>query len=153
MAFLVSGIVIFSVFDPEILVITPGACQQTGTTRAFVVSIQNSSPIAGLGGDPADPNYGERAIDRYHEIGEFTTAPFIDTTATKNPDVQGDTLLDEIDEDLADAVRNALIGQYPRGSRFNKAFSLVIAALRNSTGVDVYTTVPIAIYPADWKDQ
>ena len=33
------------------------------------------------------------------------------------------------------------------------SFSVLIAALRNSTGVDVYTTVPIAIYPADWKDQ
>ncbi|MCP4250870.1 MAG: hypothetical protein GY778_27850, partial [bacterium] len=153
-AFLVSGLVIFSAFDPEILVISPGSCQQSGTTRAFVVSIQNAGPVAPFGGgDPSDSDYGKRATDRYQEIEEFTTAPFVDSTATKNPDVQGDTLLDQIDEDLAAAVRKALIGQYPRGSRFNKAFSLVIAALRNSTGVDVYTTVPIAMYPADWKDQ
>ncbi len=156
-AFVVSGVLIFSAFNPEILNISSEACQQTGTTAAFVVDLTNSGPIAFLGpdndGDPTtDPPPG-RAVDRYHVIEELTTAPFVGSTAIKNPDVGGDTLLDKIQEDIGDAVREALVEQYPRGTRFNRAYSLLIAALRNSTGVDVYTTVPIGMYPADWKDQ
>ncbi len=155
-AFIVAGILIFSAFDPADVPVGFDPCAVGGTTRAFVVSAKNTGPVAplapvGAGSSPLPP--GERGIDRYHEIAEFTTAPFIDRTATKNPAAENKTILDEIDDDIADAVRNSLIKQYPRGSRFNKAFSLVIAALKNSTGVSVYTTIPIAVYPADWKDQ
>ena len=45
------------------------------------------------------------------------------------------------------------MGIYPRGSRFNEAFQAAVTTLRNSTGVNVYATVPIAIYPADWQER
>ncbi len=154
-AFVVSGLLIFSDFEGEIT-----DCEQTGTTRAFVLQVKNASPVAPLSLDPStatDSDYDTHVLDeddRFDEIDEFTTAPFIDRTATKNPPPSTDhTLLDEINENLGEAVRNSIMDQYPRGSRFNRAFSLVIAALRNSTGVQVYATVPIAVYPADWKDQ
>ena len=156
--FVVGGILIFSVFDPTIVPDANAACALSGVTRAFVVSATNSGPVAPLGPDDSGPGgstrpKGERGIDRYHEIAEFTTAPFVDRTATKNPTSDTKTILDEIDDEIADAVRESLVAQYPRGSRFNEAFSLVIAALRNSTGVNVLTTIPIAMYPADWRDQ
>ena len=92
-------------------------------------------------------------IDRYTVVEELITAPFITNTLTKNPGATGDTLLDEVDDSVTDAVRNALGDQNPRGSRYNRAYSLVIAALKKSVGVQVFATVPIAVYPADWKDQ
>ena len=161
-AFVVAGVMVFSAFDPTIATTSDTLCAQTGTTRTFVVSARNGGPVAPLSGETdadGDPttSWDESATaeDRYHEIGEFTTSPFIDSTATKNPavDAATKTLHDLIDDEISDAVRDSLVEQFPRGSRFNKAFSLVIAALRSSTGVSVYTTIPIAAYPADWKEQ
>ncbi|MEM7582399.1 MAG: hypothetical protein AAF560_03385 [Acidobacteriota bacterium] len=172
--FIVAGILVFSAYDPASISAIPAGgddddddddddlvCERTGTTRAFVLQVENGGPVADLspsgtsiptGDDDDDDDL--TAEDRFQEIEEFTTAPFIERTATKNNPEQssGRTLLDAIDEATTDSVRQALLDHLPRGSRFNDAFQLVIAALRNSTGVEVYATVPIAMYPADWRD-
>ena len=161
-AFVVAGVLIFSAFEAVIeadVVTDEDLCALTGTTRAFVVSLSNAAPVAPLalegstGSDGTTTTPGERDTDRFHELSEFTTSPFIDSTSTKNPDAQGDTILDEIDAAITESIRQAMAEIFPRGSRFNKNFSLVIAALRNSTGVEVYATVPVAVYPADWSDR
>lgn len=175
-AFVVAGIIVFSAFDPTTIAAVPPSgdddddddddlsCVRTGTTRAFVILARNGGPLVDLFDDGTPdptplpdgtiPSLPLTAEDRFHEITEFTTAPFIERTATKNdPEDSGKTLLDTIDEELAASVREALLENLPRGSRFNDAFQVVIAALRNSTGVSVYATIPIAIYPADWRDQ
>ncbi len=163
-AFVVAGILVFSVFDPNTVAVssTPGTleCSRTGTTRSFVLQIQNAGPVSNLNTTVPPPSGTSglaslTAEDRFHEIEEFTTAPFIERTASKNDPDLGDerTILDAIDEQVGDSIREALLGNLPRGSRFNDAFQVVISALRNSTGVNVYASIPIAIYPADWRDQ
>lgn len=154
-AFLVSGITIFTAFEP----ILTTDCDKEARTQVFVVTTKNAGPVAPIGNEtdpsitPTSAPAGERNIDRYQVLDEFITAPFIGNTATKNPNAEGETILDAIDEAVSDSVRDALLDQYPRGSRFNKAFSLLIAALKKSAGVEVFATVPIAVYPSDWKDQ
>lgn len=153
-------------------------CARTGTTRSFVVLVKNGNPVARLSGvdqgeDPNidgeiigdDPNGGTvpdspepttgalKAQDRYHKIGEFTTAPFIDQVASKNtPSTDGATVNDLLETNVTQELEKAIRGTFPRGSRFNSAFQLSIAALRNSTGVNVFAKLPIAVYPTDWLE-
>ncbi len=153
-AFLISGILVFSAYDPELVAfIGDDDCQKTGTTFAFVVSIKNAGPIAPLGdfsGGSPPSNWGERAVDRYHEIEGGTTNPYVENTMTQNPGAQQSSS----DPDyIAEAVRQAVIDQYPRGSRLNYAFGQQIKASETTTGSRTFVTVPIAVYPADWKDQ
>lgn len=156
----------------------PVVCARTGITRSFVVLARNANPVARLSGDPqaTDPDVdgtvlgdgdgpaddgGEtsgalKSRDRYHKIGEFTTAPFIDRKGSKNAPVPGGggaTIDDLVDAKLRSEVQKVVMESYPRGSRFNDAYEILIAALRNSTGVNVYAPIPIAVYPADWKEQ
>ena len=158
--------------DPE-----PEVCARTGITRSFVVLARNGNPVARLSGDPqaSDPEIDGTVIgdsggvsdpgattdgqalgsrDRYHKIGEFTTAPFVDRVSSKNPPsgASGGTFADLVDPQLERDVLEVVMEDYPRGSRFNNAFRLAVAALRNSTGVHVYATVPVALYPADWRE-
>ena len=171
----VSGVLIYSMFQPVAFlpdVVDPDddvVCARTGTTRSFVVLARNANPVARLSaqdqGDTTDsdnpPGGGGggsttgalKARDRYHQIREFTTAPFVDRVSSKNaPEDGGATVNDLLDSAIANELEKILMETYPRGSRFNNAYKLVIAALRNSTGVNVYAKVPIAIYPADWKE-
>jgi len=186
--FLVSGILIFSMFDP-IAFIPDGTtvgdpdavvCARTGITRSFVVLAQNANPVtrlsrqeqsnpdnidgtvvgegSGTTGESDTPTTGSlKGRDRYVKIGEFTTAPFLSRT-TKNAPVEDgeewdETLEELIDEEVQQGVQDTLRSYFPRGSRFNSAFQIIIAALRNSTGVAVYAPVPIAVYPADWYEE
>ena len=181
--FMASGILFYSFFQPITFVpLGSGSedeavCARTGITRSFVVLARNANPVARLSGDPQveddDDNDGsddtggvsdppvtkpDKALgsrDRYHKIGEFTTAPFIDRVSSKNQPVSsggGSSFTDLVDAELERNVMEVIMGDYPRGSRFNEAFRLVVAALRNSTGVHVYATVPVALYPADWRE-
>ena len=160
--------------DPTDPAEEPVVCARTGTTRSFVVLARNANPVArlsgvdqgddpdvdgtviggGSGGDTDGATDGHlKARDRYHKIGEFTTAPFVDRVASKNsPDDTGTTVNDLLETEIANQLEKVIMESYPRGSRFNNAFKLVVAALRNSTGVNVYAKIPIAIYPADWKE-
>lgn len=159
-AFVVGGVIIFSTFDPTTVATTSETdllCERTGTTRAFVVMASNGAPVQDLSPTPPPAGGGTAPLtaeDRFHEIDEFTTAPFIERTASKNdPELENEkTILDVIEDQIADSVRMALIENLPRGSRFNDAFQVVVAALRNSTGVQIYASIPIATYPADWRD-
>ncbi len=178
-AFAVSGVLVFSIFDPNIVSVSSGddddddatrQCGRSGTTRAFVVLASNGSPLVNLSSlgstgegslsDDDDDSSGDddddelTARDRYQEIGEFTTAPQVVRRQTPNkPGEDGKTIQDAIDDQLRSSFRQAVLDHLPRGSRFNEAFEMVIVALRNSTGVNVYASIPIAIYPADWRDQ
>ena len=163
-AFVVAGILVFSAFDPTTIAVAGSSdqCERTGTTRSFVLQVANASPVLDLNTTVLPPPGGGSSgleqltdEDRFHTIEEFTTAPFVEQKSTKNPpDESGDrTIFDAIAEQSGDTIREALIGNLPRGSRFNDAFQVVITALRNSTGVEVFASIPVAIYPADWRDQ
>ncbi|MEM7351208.1 MAG: hypothetical protein AAF657_10405 [Acidobacteriota bacterium] len=162
-AFVIAGIVVFSTFDPTTVAVAGSndECERTGTTRAFVVQASNGSPVIDLNSTLPPPGGGSSQLadltaeDRFQTIEEFTTAPFLERTSTKNqPSSTNDrTILDAIEEQANDTVREALVANLPRGSRFNDAFQVVISALRNSTGVEVYASIPIAIYPADWRNE
>lgn len=181
--FMASGILFYSFFQPIAFIPNSDGgevCARTGITRSFVVLAKNGNPVARLSGDPqaSDPVINGEVVsgsdgsgvedpgasttgsalnarDRYHKIGEFTTAPFIDRVSSKNAPAAADTgttFVDLVDPELERDVLKTVMDDYPRGSRFNEAFRLAVAALRNSTGVHIYATVPVAIYPADWRE-
>lgn len=156
-------------------------CARTGVTRAFVVNVGNANPLSRLsgvdqgpdpeidgeiiGGDPDDIDGTDattagalKGRDRYHRIAEFTTAPFVDNTSSKNTPSEDDgyTLDDVIDEALADAnesLREAVLSLYPRGTRINVAYQASVNLGRNTKGLAVAALVPVAIYPADWQEK
>ncbi len=179
--FVLTGILIFPIFEPIAFIpdvdeIEKVVCGRTGVTRSFVVLAQNFNPVARLsgvdqgedpdvdgeiiGGDgtvlgaPAATTGSLKSPDRYHRIAEFTTAPFVDNVATKNdPNATGPTVSDLVEEEVERGVREAIMSYFPRGSRFNDAYRVAITAMRVTTGLNVYATIPQAIYPADWRDQ
>jgi len=151
-------------------------CARTGITRLFVVNARNSDPVGRLSGSNAgvsDPEIdgevvsgggglGEddtattgdlEARDRYHRIGEYTTTPFL-TQSTKNSptDSTDGFTLDDLAQEFQAGVADSLKSVYPRGSRFNDAFSYFLNVEGASTSLKVVARIPKAIFPADWRE-
>ncbi|MCG8460110.1 MAG: hypothetical protein MI919_27825 [Holophagales bacterium] len=152
--FILAGIVVFSVFDPDVtpVVGAGGAevvCARSGDTYAFVVSLENGAAL-----DPtleSDPSFG--CGGRCELISEFTTALHLERSSTKNPSSGGGLGNSrQFDEELANAIREAIMDRMPRTCQFNPSYELVVSALRNSTGVSVYARVPMVVCPGDWRN-
>lgn len=154
-AFVISGILIFSVYDPNVVPDITGdqLCAYSGESLSFVVFAENANAVAPL----SDPNSTSPLTgkDRFRRIGDFTTAPFIDRTASKNPDQGGSAgnNITRVQAELQAKLREAIKSRYPRGSRFNDAYNILIGAFESSTGAQVYATIPVAIFPSDWKEE
>lgn len=162
--FLVSNILVFSMFQP---VIVPGesetgsdglpVCGRGGRTLAFTVFLQNGKPLGNPLDADGDPIRG--CVGRCEEVRDFTTAVHIDRTASKNPPPSGGPgsgrnitdVVSEIDKQMADAIRNAIMDQMPRNCQFNPSYEVVISALRSTTGVNVFARIPVVVCPSDWK--
>ncbi|NJL26418.1 MAG: hypothetical protein HC897_00395 [Thermoanaerobaculia bacterium] len=153
-AFVVSGILIFSVYDPDVVPAASGdqLCAYSGESLSFVVYAETADPVAPLSDpDKTSPLEGR---DRYRRIGDFTTAPFIDRTASKNIDKDGTGKdITKVQVELQNKLREAIKSRYPRGSRFNDAYNILIGAFESSTGAQVYATIPVAIFPSDWREE
>ncbi|MEM6792459.1 MAG: hypothetical protein AAF725_00625 [Acidobacteriota bacterium] len=157
-AFAFGGILVFSVFDPTTVAFEnagdgsddcDAVCARDGVTYSFVVSLQNASSFADLG------NCGGRC----EVIEEFTTAIHTDRSVSKNPPSGQDTgagsLGDNsgttVDEELANALREAILEQSPRSCQFNENYEIVVSALRSTTGLNVYAKIPMLVCPGDWR--
>ncbi|MEM1203888.1 MAG: hypothetical protein AAGN66_11725 [Acidobacteriota bacterium] len=160
--FVLAGLLIFSVFEPLNFTVEdlgggggPGGadpqvvCARTGTTYSFVTFLNNANGLADLG------NCGG---GRCEAIDDFTTAVHTDRTVSKNPPPEeGSQTLGQdtgsiIDDALANAIREAILGQMPRSCQINEKYEILVSALRNSTGINVYAKVPMVVCPGDWKN-
>lgn len=144
-AFVLVGVMVFTSFQPQELV-SSGVCARSGVSRVFVVDATNGDAFTN---------------DRYETIGDFTTALYVDQTATKNPATQdsaggsGRTSENQTDpqqEALQEAIRQSLMRFFPEGCRFNKSFSLTVNAQKADTASVRYATIPQAICPIDLKE-
>lgn len=154
-AFVISGILIFSVYDPDVVPDVTGdqLCAFSGESLSFVVFVENANAVAPLS-DPERTSGDLTGEDRFRRIGDFTTAPFIDRTATKNPGGGGTGRdITKVQAELQAKLREAIKSRYPRGSRFNDAYNIVVGAFESSTGAQVYATIPVAIFPTDWREE
>ena len=160
-AFALVSVVVFTSFKPQATDPLDGSgdatepCARTGRSRIFVVDATNANAFTDL------DRQTEASVERYLDVGDFTTSPYVDQTATKNPpppdgadgddDRHSDSALDEVQEALQEQIRSALTKFFPEGCRYNKAFSMTVNASRSDTGFVRYATIPIAMCPMDWK--
>ncbi len=161
-AFALVSVVVFTSFRPQDAspVDDDGnptePCARTGRSRIFVVDATNANAFTDL-----DRLTGA-SKERYLDVGDFTTSPYVDQTATKNPLPTGDdddddgnrhsdSALDAVQLALQEEIRRALMRYFPEGCRFNPSFSMTVNASRSDTGFVRYATIPIAMCPVDWK--
>ncbi len=158
-AFAVVGTIVFTSFKPQDADPDSGdePCARTGRSRIFVIDATNANAFTDL------DNQTAASIERYLDVGDFTTSPYVDQTATKNPPPppgspssggrHTDSTLSEVQLALQEQIRTALMRYFPEGCRYNKAYSMTVNASRSDTGFVRYATIPIAMCPVDWKEQ
>ena len=158
-AFALVSVLVFTSFQPQD--VEPfdddgnpvDTCARTGRSRIFVINATNANALTDLDRLTAE-------TERYFDVADFTTAPYVDQTATKNPPPEGGhtgnntgSILDPTQQDLQAAIREALKSYFPEDCRYNPAFSLTINASRSDTGFIRYATIPIAMCSVEWKGQ
>ncbi|MEM1178907.1 MAG: PilC/PilY family type IV pilus protein [Acidobacteriota bacterium] len=127
--------------------------------------------------DPGDCDTGDCGTDtgsgtdasgnscggRCEVINEFTTAIHTESSVSKNPidsfEDDGDPSTTshnrpqtERERKLSNAIREAVLDLSPRTCQFNEKYEILVSALRNSTGLNVYARIPLLICPGDWKN-
>ncbi|MEZ5313281.1 MAG: hypothetical protein R2862_06290 [Thermoanaerobaculia bacterium] len=138
-AFSLSGITIFTSFVPTEVSNADGTCTRAGSSRVFVVGTVTAA------------GYAEN-LDRYEEIPQFTTPPFVEQSATKNPEGggAGTQHADYITDALAQ-IRDELKSLQSSRCRYAN-YTMNIKTIRSDTGVVFIAPVPLCIDPTSWKE-
>ena len=140
--FSLSGITFFTVYDP-LIVEDSDVCAFSGESKIFVVNTVTTEGYA--------IQAGATERTRYVTAPTFTTQPFVESSATKNPGAENATSsADSWTDELEDIYRE-LQKLFPAGSKFAN-YTLDIKTVRSDTGVIFIAPVPIAIGPHDWKE-
>ncbi len=158
--FALVGVLVFTVFEPQIDVnsaddvdgdgIPDTLCAFSGVSKAFVIAADNADPVANLEALTTSAIEGGRGL----KINDFTTSPFVDQTATKNPeDPSQSTLNSALQEQIQREIRESLKRFFPKGCRYSDAYNLTVNASQSNTGLVRYATIPIAMCPVDWVDR
>lgn len=139
-AFGLSGVVIFSSFQPD-----PGSaarpCARGGNSHIFVVYANNANGVMTSGGAPI----------RFRTVSHFVTSPYVEQGSTKN--TPGETPTPN-SEDL-DATQKEILSElkkfYPKGTKFAN-YWISISGVRSDTGYERYATIPVGIIERNWKE-
>ena len=158
-AFALVSVVVFTSFQPQQVAADDEfePCARTGRSRIFVIDATNANAFTDLDQQTTG------SVERYLDVGDFTTSPYVDQTATKNPPPppgtagadgkHADSTPDAVQQALQEQIRSALKKFFPEGCRYNRAYSMTVNASRSDTGFVRYATIPIAICPVDWKEK
>jgi hypothetical protein len=155
--FSLSGITVFTSYDPESVVIEtePGGgppqpgpgnepeavCAKTGQSRIFVVYTDSANAVMTV----------DDVKTRFWLVSEFVTDPFVEQSATKNPpDDTGGSHSDELTDTLRD-IMEKLKALFPEDCRFGN-FTQNIKTIRSDTGLVFIAPVPICIIEKNWKE-
>lgn len=143
--FALSGVLVFTVFDPDVLV-TPGGgqadptCRRTGSSRIFAVNATNGN---GLLFD------ADLVPTRFTEIQDFVTEPYIE---------QGQAPTRPEDEELyprlalhLEKVMQELQKLFPSNCKFAN-YRHDVKTLASDTGIIHIAPVPICIIEKNWKE-
>lgn len=145
-AFSLSGITIFTAFEPTDVTNSDGTCSRGGRSKVFIVGT-----VTALGYSYETVAAGGSVRTRYTEIPQFTTPPFVEQSATANPDSGGgDQHADFITEALA-LIRDELKTLQSTRCRY-ASYTQNIKTIRSDTGVVFVAPIPICIDPTSWKE-
>lgn len=146
-AFGLSGIIIFSGYQPQVIVNPAGpgnkadaVCARGGTSRIFVVLANNANSIMNVDGDAS----------RFRSVPEFVTNPYVEQGATKNPESPAIPNSEQLD-----ATQRAILAElkkfYPPGTKFAN-YWISVSGIRSDTGYERYATIPVGIMQRNWKE-
>jgi Tfp pilus tip-associated adhesin PilY1 len=141
-AFSLSGITVFTAYSPN-QTETDGRCAVGGESKIFIVGTLNAIGYARA--------VGSTERTRFFTAPTFTTQPFVEQSATKNPDSGGTGgNADQLTEELKQ-VKKELERLFPTGCRFAN-YTLNIKTVRSDTGLVFIAPVPVCIEPTNWKE-
>ncbi|HSF41531.1 MAG TPA: hypothetical protein VLT87_17155, partial [Thermoanaerobaculia bacterium] len=146
-----SGIVIFSSFQPQIVVSgssgsgsgngaagrADAVCARGGDSRIFVVLATNANPLTSGG--------------RFRLVPEFVTNPYVEQGSTKNPPGSGDTRDTEDLDAVQQEIMKALKKLAPKDCKFAN-YWISVSGIRSDTGYERYATIPICGIRRNWKE-
>jgi Tfp pilus tip-associated adhesin PilY1 len=157
-AFGLSGIVIFSSFQPQVVVTggsgsgngngssgggrngTDAVCARGGDSRIFVVYGNNANSLMDIDG----------SLQRFRLVPEFVTNPYVEQGATKNPATSNGNNSEVLDA-TQKAIMNALKKFHPKGTKFAN-YWISVSGIRSDTGYERYATIPVGIMQRNWKE-
>lgn len=144
-AFSLAGITIFTAFEPTEVANADGTCSRAGSSRVFLVGTVTALGYNYLSNP--DPT-GDVIRNRYLTVPQFTTPPFVEQSATKNPEGSSPSTqhADFITETLA-AVRDELKSLQQTFCRYAN-YTQNIKTIRSDTGLVFVAPVPICIDPS-----
>ena len=144
--FSLGGVTIFTSFVPTQFTDSDGNCTKAGTSRIFIVGTVTAIGYA----VPPGGTISDRA--RYNEIFQFTTPPFVERSATANPDSgTGNTQhADYITDSLA-VIRDELKKLQSNRCRY-AGYTQNIKTIRSDTGVVFVAPIPLCMDPTSWKE-
>jgi hypothetical protein len=148
-----SGILIFSSFQPSVDTTSPGngngngnggnksdpVCSRGGTSRIFVVLASNANSIMDVDGLPS----------RYRLVPSFVTSPYVEQGATKN--ASSGTPNSEVLDTVQKAILADLKKFFPPGTKFAN-YWISVSGIRSDTGYERYATIPVGIVERNWKE-
>jgi Tfp pilus tip-associated adhesin PilY1 len=154
-SFGLSGILIFSSFQPQVVVSGGGSnsgnggggrteddavCARGGDSRIFVVLANTGNAIMSVDG----------LLSRFRTVPEFVTNPYVEQGATKNPAETGGANSEQLD-DTQLQILNELKKFYPKGTKFAN-YWISVSGIRSDTGYERYATIPVGIIERNWKE-
>jgi hypothetical protein len=144
--FSLAGVTLFTSFVPTEVANSDGTCSRAGTSRIFIVGT-----VTALGYSiPPGGTIADRG--RYTEIQQFTTPPFVERSATANPESGGGNTqhADYITESLG-IIRDELKKLQSNRCRY-ASYTQNIKTIRSDTGVVFVAPIPLCIDPVSWKE-
>ncbi|MGH2627144.1 MAG: pilus assembly protein, partial [Anaerolineales bacterium] len=143
--FALSGVLVFTVFDPDVQIIPGGGqtdptCRRTGNSRIFAVNATNASGLLYQSANDTDPT-------RFFEIQDFVTEPYIEQgqSATGPED---ETRYPPLAANLEKVMRE-LQNLFPSNCKFAN-YRLDVKTLASDTGIIHIAPVPICIIEKNW---
>ncbi|HEY9420018.1 MAG TPA: hypothetical protein VIW92_01260 [Thermoanaerobaculia bacterium] len=154
-SFGLSGILIFSSFQPQVVVSggsgggnggggrgdDDAVCARGGDSRIFVVLANTGNAIMNVDG----------VSTRFRIVPEFVTNPYVEQGATKNPSAPGGGSNSEQLDATQQQIMNELKKFYPKGTKFAN-YWISVSGIRSDTGYERYATIPVGIIERNWKE-
>ncbi|HEX5758527.1 MAG TPA: PilC/PilY family type IV pilus protein [Thermoanaerobaculia bacterium] len=143
--FALSGVLVFTVFDPDVLII-PGqgqqepTCRRTGDSRIFAVNATNGNGLL----------YDTNLLPtRFTVIQDFVTEPYIEQGQAAT--APGDATRYPPVAPHLDKVMSELRKLFPSNCKFAN-YRLDVKTLASDTGIIHIAPVPICIIEKNWKE-
>jgi Tfp pilus tip-associated adhesin PilY1 len=144
-AFGLAGIIIFSGYKPQVDIEVnqdkQQVCSRGGDSRIFVVYANNAGALMTVDGTKS----------RYRVVPEFVTNPYVEQSATKNPNDQtADNTSEQLSAEQLE-ILSTLKKLFPPGTKFGN-YWISVSGIRSDTGYERYATIPIGIMERNWKE-